>query len=419
MLNIIKHNRWIIYLVLLLLVVLTIITNSYLYHNSKINIKAIEAAENVLNTYAKNDLKLNRDILHVTFQRLPHYDKVNAYITAQKHLYNRLQVIGKEFPSTQQDIMRLHELQTQKIQHIEQLKMNNATFKNSLNFLSSIIQFRRLKEDNTHSKSYYDLIINLLLYTQSEEAELEKLLLIRIEKLKRDSELQANTYLLRHADIIINNKKKLQNIMNTIFNLPSDQIITRVYMSFQQKLETAIKRAEIYSNFLLGSVITFGLMLMTAIVILALRTRALVGAKLKLELANQVKADFLSNMRHELRTPLNTIIGGSEIIMEDVENPTLKNFASRIHRCGKRLLTLINDMLILAQVQRDNMELNWQPVLLSEICEFIKEAAEPEAAKNGNLEFKQSLQHDINNHNFRSAMNEITATSWFFFRTAI
>ncbi|GAB4224396.1 MAG: hypothetical protein Tsb005_21440 [Gammaproteobacteria bacterium] len=57
----------------------------------------------------------------------------------------------------------------------------------------------------------------------------------------------------------------------------------------------------------------------------------------------------------------------------------------------------------------------------SSIDKTAKELGIPAATLHGwiNLEFKQSLQHDINNHNFRSAMNEITATSWFFFRTAI
>jgi len=54
------------------------------------------------------------------------------------------------------------------------------------------------------------------------------------------------------------------------------------------------------------------------------RNRALeqlAAAMERTELANRAKTEFLANMSHELRTPLNSIIGFSEIVMNEVFGP--------------------------------------------------------------------------------------------------
>jgi signal transduction histidine kinase len=91
-------------------------------------------------------------------------------------------------------------------------------------------------------------------------------------------------------------------------------------------------------------------------------------ANLELQEADRMKSEFLTNMSHELRTPLNAIIGFSEIIRTTPELTEAERveFAETIHNSGRRLLTLINDILDLTHIQAGRLELHPAPCLLAE-----------------------------------------------------
>src|SRR4051812_31279601 len=57
---------------------------------------------------------------------------------------------------------------------------------------------------------------------------------------------------------------------------------------------------------------------------------------------------LLGRVRHDLRTPVNAIIGYSEMLLEDAEDLGREGVTPRlqeIHAAGKRLLSLINELL--------------------------------------------------------------------------
>jgi signal transduction histidine kinase len=80
------------------------------------------------------------------------------------------------------------------------------------------------------------------------------------------------------------------------------------------------------------------------------------------ESANRAKSEFLATMSHELRTPLNSIIGFSELLLDDFpeapEGGQPRAFVSYIHESGEHLLGLVNDILDLAKVESGRMELH-------------------------------------------------------------
>ena len=60
---------------------------------------------------------------------------------------------------------------------------------------------------------------------------------------------------------------------------------------------------------------------------------------------NQAKTELLVQVSHELRTPINGILGYNNIIMEDAQDSTIKEYCQKIDDSGKRLLNVFDEML--------------------------------------------------------------------------
>ncbi len=75
--------------------------------------------------------------------------------------------------------------------------------------------------------------------------------------------------------------------------------------------------------------------------------------------SNKLKSEFLSNMSHELRTPLNSVIALSNVLLEKSTFNSSKEetkYLEIIERNGKKLLTLINDILDLSKIEAGKFE---------------------------------------------------------------
>lgn len=95
-----------------------------------------------------------------------------------------------------------------------------------------------------------------------------------------------------------------------------------------------------------------------------------------LEAANRGR-QFFSTMSHELRTPLASIIGFSQLLLDEANEAQLthrqKNNLERILKNGQHLLNLINDVLDLVKIEAGRMEITLTQVDVRELLTWVVE----------------------------------------------
>jgi len=104
------------------------------------------------------------------------------------------------------------------------------------------------------------------------------------------------------------------------------------------------------------------------------RTRELEAANQQLQAASRHKSEFLANMSHEIRTPLNSILGFSQLLLEQTASllsEKQRRYLGHIHNSGQHLLQLINDILDLAKVEAGKTVLDPQVLRVAPLLEDI------------------------------------------------
>ena len=103
-------------------------------------------------------------------------------------------------------------------------------------------------------------------------------------------------------------------------------------------------------------------------------------AKLKAECANKAKSSFLFNMSHDIRTPMNAIVGMTAIAGANIDNQDrvldclgkitkssrhlqetekLGRYLEKIQICGKELLSMLGNVLDLARIENNKVEMEY------------------------------------------------------------
>ncbi|MEN0105329.1 MAG: PAS domain S-box protein [Pseudomonas sp.] len=102
----------------------------------------------------------------------------------------------------------------------------------------------------------------------------------------------------------------------------------------------------------------------------------------QLALANRYKSEFLANMSHELRTPLNSILILSEQLKQNTGgnlNDKQVKHSDIIHRAGRDLLQLINDVLDLARIEAGRVQLKLEQMNVHDLIQELDASLRPMA----------------------------------------
>jgi hypothetical protein len=96
---------------------------------------------------------------------------------------------------------------------------------------------------------------------------------------------------------------------------------------------------------------------------------------------NRAKNDFVGTASHELRTPLTSLIGYTELLLDGAGGaltPSQVRLVQPIERNSKRLLCLVEDLIVLSQIQAGTINLKPRPVPLGEIAARAWDALQPD-----------------------------------------
>jgi len=107
------------------------------------------------------------------------------------------------------------------------------------------------------------------------------------------------------------------------------------------------------------------------------------------EAASEAKSTFVANMSHELRTPLNSIIGYTEMVVEEMvergpECDEMREDLDRVVASSHHLIGLINDILDLAKIESGKLAIVAEEVSLIAVFDEVVSVIAPLAESNGN-----------------------------------
>ena len=113
----------------------------------------------------------------------------------------------------------------------------------------------------------------------------------------------------------------------------------------------------------------------------------------KAEEASLAKTRFLNNMSHDIRTPMNVILGYAQLMEDELKGkdmPETSEHLEKLKQSGNLLLSIINNVLDMAQIESGKMEINENYGRIGAIRQSLFEIFEDEAKKK-NLAFHYTM----------------------------
>ena len=118
----------------------------------------------------------------------------------------------------------------------------------------------------------------------------------------------------------------------------------------------------------------------------------------KAEVASLAKTRFLNNMSHDIRTPMNAILGYAQLMEDELKGkdlPETSEHLKKLQQSGSLLLSIINNVLDMAQIESGKMEIDENYARIEDIRQTLFEIFEDEAKKkNLELHYTINIEHE-------------------------
>ena len=118
----------------------------------------------------------------------------------------------------------------------------------------------------------------------------------------------------------------------------------------------------------------------------------------KAETASLAKTRFLNNMSHDIRTPMNAILGYAQLMDDELKGedlPETSEHLKKLQQSGSLLLSIINNVLDMAQIESGKMEIDENYARIEDIRQTLFEIFEDEAKKkNLELHYTINIEHE-------------------------
>ncbi|MEM1426919.1 MAG: ATP-binding protein, partial [Cyanobacteria bacterium P01_H01_bin.130] len=115
------------------------------------------------------------------------------------------------------------------------------------------------------------------------------------------------------------------------------------------------------------------------------KQQELEDARQQAEEVSRLKSEFLANTSHEIRTPLNGIIGSLQLVVDGIidEPEETQEFLETAHNSAMHLLSILNDILDVAKIEADRLEIHREPVKLSSLLSNTENFTQAQVQKKG------------------------------------
>jgi PAS domain S-box-containing protein len=109
----------------------------------------------------------------------------------------------------------------------------------------------------------------------------------------------------------------------------------------------------------------------------------LIAARREAERACAAESDFLAKVSHEIRTPLNSIVGFSEVMLEErfgpIGNERYRDYLKDIRASGEHVVSLLNNLLDLSKIEAGQYDLAPTSLALNEVVQGCVAVMQPQA----------------------------------------
>ena len=189
-------------------------------------------------------------------------------------------------------------------------------------------------------------------------------------------------------------------LLNTDLSILDES--TRAVENVYQAVNDACRRTIFISCTLIVAVVV-SLFVYTAILHRKTKREERLTAELQRTLevaqsASRAKSTFLSSMSHDIRTPMNAIVGLTTIAENNIgDTERVQSCLERIDTSSRHLLSLINDILDMNEIESGKISLNAEPFSISGLMDDLVAIVQPQARGRG-LDLDVSvgpLAHDM------------------------